>query len=310
MMLATCMEISNSNLPSSSCDTKESRRSRSWRKAALIWRAGCQKAIGDIYIYFFLSEELRLYHGVQILTISNPGLKLVSSNACPYWTVHLFGDDDQCFLKEGMKTYIERHQCRLLINARHLFFSAFTSIVHGSNVLPSWKIMKFKHHYCSLAALFLTWCLPWSTWKWPWPSTDPSTGLPWAQKRAAWRSASPVPLSSAPGQHHRRRPTNPGSAAAPSSCTTAETPQTRATRRSGCRCPSGRRNPASGLFFGRASASSQVRQGCCWYCLRCLQNGELASSLAPSPTRLPSLDVVARLSPTHSSVNLPHLLTE
>jgi hypothetical protein len=37
------------------------------------------------------SEELRLYNLVQNFTISNPGLRVVSSNASPGWTVHFLG---------------------------------------------------------------------------------------------------------------------------------------------------------------------------------------------------------------------------
>ncbi len=46
-------------------------------------------------------EELRRYNLVHNLTISNPGLKAVSSNASRGSTVRLFGGDDRGFLKES-----------------------------------------------------------------------------------------------------------------------------------------------------------------------------------------------------------------
>ncbi len=52
------------------------------------------------------SKELRLYNLVWRLTISNPGLKALSSNASPGWTVRFFfGSYDRDFLKDGVKNY-------------------------------------------------------------------------------------------------------------------------------------------------------------------------------------------------------------
>jgi hypothetical protein len=55
-------------------------------------------------------EKLRLHNLVQNLTSSNPGLKMVSSNASPGWTIRfcflfLLGDD-RGLLKEGVKAYL------------------------------------------------------------------------------------------------------------------------------------------------------------------------------------------------------------
>jgi hypothetical protein len=52
------------------------------------------------------SQELRLCNLVLNLTISNPGLKAVSSNATPGWMLHVFGGDTRDFLTEGVKTYL------------------------------------------------------------------------------------------------------------------------------------------------------------------------------------------------------------
>ncbi len=51
------------------------------------------------------SEEQRLHNLVKNLTISNTGLKAVSSNASSGWTVRFFFEgDDWGFLKKGVKT--------------------------------------------------------------------------------------------------------------------------------------------------------------------------------------------------------------
>jgi hypothetical protein len=51
------------------------------------------------------SEEPRLYNLVYDLTISNPGLKAVSSTASPGSTIRFLEGGDQSFLKEGVKIY-------------------------------------------------------------------------------------------------------------------------------------------------------------------------------------------------------------
>jgi hypothetical protein len=48
-----------------------------------------------------ISEQLRLYKLVLSLTISNPGLKAVSSNASPGGIVRFLGGDDRSFFERG-----------------------------------------------------------------------------------------------------------------------------------------------------------------------------------------------------------------
>ncbi len=75
------------------------------------------------------SEELRLYNMVWNLTISNPGLKAVSSNASPGWTVCFFGGDDRGFLKEGVKTRSNDINVASWINSPTLFLRLYH--IHG-----------------------------------------------------------------------------------------------------------------------------------------------------------------------------------
>jgi hypothetical protein len=76
------------------------------------------------YLYNSNSEQLRLYKLIYNLTISNPGLKAVSSNASRGWTVRYFGGDDQGFLKEGARLI----QCPMapmaLFNSPTIFLSS------------------------------------------------------------------------------------------------------------------------------------------------------------------------------------------
>jgi hypothetical protein len=73
------------------------------------------------------SEELRLYNLVQTLTVSNHGLKAVSSNASPGWKVRFFGDDDLGFPKDGVKTYL---MAPISPHNSPAFFCVFTCIVY------------------------------------------------------------------------------------------------------------------------------------------------------------------------------------
>jgi hypothetical protein len=50
------------------------------------------------------SEELKIYNLIANLTISNHGLKVVSSNVPPGSMVGFFFVDNQGFLREGVKT--------------------------------------------------------------------------------------------------------------------------------------------------------------------------------------------------------------
>ncbi len=50
-------------------------------------------------------EKLQLHDMVEDLAISNTGLNMAFSKACPGWTVRLLGGDDRGFLKEGVMTY-------------------------------------------------------------------------------------------------------------------------------------------------------------------------------------------------------------
>jgi hypothetical protein len=74
------------------------------------------------------SEKLRLHNLVQVLTISEPGLKAASSNAWPGCTVHILGMIIQAFWKKESKP-IKWHQ---MSPPDSPTFFVFMSIVYGS----------------------------------------------------------------------------------------------------------------------------------------------------------------------------------
>jgi hypothetical protein len=83
---------------------------RSWKTFLSEW-ARFQKAIGKIYITKKWRAET-LQPGSEF-AISNPGLKAVSLNASPCWTVRFFGVMIGVFWKREPRP-VQWHQCRLL----------------------------------------------------------------------------------------------------------------------------------------------------------------------------------------------------
>jgi hypothetical protein len=72
------------------------------------------------------------------MTILNPGLKALSSNAASGWTVRVLMVMISVFRKRESRP-IQWHQCRLLTRKR---FPAFTSVVYGKNFLNQIKQQK------------------------------------------------------------------------------------------------------------------------------------------------------------------------
>jgi hypothetical protein len=86
---------------------------RSWKSTCLI-----EPDVRELLVLSILqkSEELSLYNVIQNLTISNPALKVLFSNASRGWTIRLFGGWWLWFSERGRQDLSNVRQCRLLIS--------------------------------------------------------------------------------------------------------------------------------------------------------------------------------------------------
>jgi hypothetical protein len=91
------------------------------------------------------SEELSLNNLIWNETISNPGLKVVSSSAS-LAERFAFGGDYWSFLKSGVKTYL------MTSMSPREFFPVFISIVYGYiKLCYFWTILQFHGEYLKLS---------------------------------------------------------------------------------------------------------------------------------------------------------------
>ncbi len=120
---SSSVTISNPDSPSSS-ETGVNPGIMSWKSTCLI-ELDVRKPL--VVSMSQRSEEMRLYNLVQNLTISNPGLKAVSSNASTGWTVRFSGVMIWVFWKREPRRINRPNFTSQLAN----FFSVFTSLVYS-----------------------------------------------------------------------------------------------------------------------------------------------------------------------------------